>query len=434
MSILGIIAEYNPFHNGHLYHLQKSKELTGAKFCIAVMSGHFLQRGEPALLNKWTRTKMALSAGIDLVLEMPLVFASQDARGFADAGIQILDSLGIVDYVSFGCEEDQIECLTELAKLIRTEPPYFQQILKEEIKKGGSFPKNREKAIAKYYQKFDRKFKNNSIKKVKEILNQPNNILALEYIKSLQNLKSLIKPVPIKRIGSKYLQDKLEGQYSSATAIRERIIKNYFEHIPSPLEGLKSTMPVSSYQIIFDELQNGINPVMLSCFEQAILSQLRRLSIADIKEIHGIQEGLENRVKESALSSGTLENLIQTIKSKRYTRTRIQRILIHSLFYLTHKEIATFNTKGPLYCRVLGVTENGKYLLKRLKSRSCLPIIIKLKNYYKQIKINGDIITQKMLDYDIMATNLYVLGYKTGLSKMGGQDYTNKIVLLNNCW
>ena len=226
MSILGIIAEYNPFHNGHLYHLEKSKELTGAKFSIAVMGGHFLQRGEPAIFNKWTRARMALSAGIDLVVEMSLVFGSQNARGFAHAGIQLLDDLRIVDYVSFGCEEDQIELLTELANLIRTEPAYFQQILREEVKKGNSFPKIREKAISKYYQKYDMKFKKFSLNKAIEILNQPNNILALEYLKSLQGLKSPMKPVPIKRIGSKYLQDKLEGKYSSATAIRERIIQN----------------------------------------------------------------------------------------------------------------------------------------------------------------------------------------------------------------
>ena len=432
MLTLGIIAEYNPFHNGHLYHLQKSKDSTGAKFSIVVMGGHFLQRGEPALLNKWTRTRIALSSGIDLVVEMPFVFASQDARGFAHAGIQLLDALGIVDYISFGCEEDRIDRLTELAKLIRTEPPYFQKILRDEVKKGGSFPKIREKAISEYYQRFGIKVENTSLSKVKEILNQPNNVLALEYIKSLQNLKSPMKPVPIKRIGSKYHQNKLEGQYSSATAIREKIFQSYLKQHPISLEGLKSTMPVSSYQIILNELQNEINPIMLSCFEQAILSHLRRISTAEIREIHGIREGLENKLKESAISSNTIEKLIQSVKSKRYTRTRIQRILIHSLFHLSHKEIVTFNKRGPLYCRVLGINENGKRLLKKIKSRSRLPIIISLKNVYKQNKINGDIILQKMLDYDILATNLYVLGYNIESARIGGQDYTQKIVQLNH--
>jgi len=120
VEIVGIIAEYNPFHNGHLYHLQKAKELTGAKYCVAVMGGHFLQRGEPAFMNKWTRTLMALNAGIDIVIEMPFIFASQDARGFAKAGIQILNSLGIVDYIVFGCENNQLEILNNLAEILST--------------------------------------------------------------------------------------------------------------------------------------------------------------------------------------------------------------------------------------------------------------------------------------------------------------------------
>ncbi len=432
MTILGIIAEYNPFHNGHLYHLKKTKELTGAKFSIAVMSGNFLQRGEPALLDKWTRARMALSAGIDLIVEMPFVFASQDARGFAHAGVQLLDALGIVNYISFGCEEDKIESLTELAELIRKEPPYFQQILREEVRKGASFPKIREKAMLKYYKKYGSNFKNTSLAKTKEILNQPNNVLALEYLQSLQNINSPMKPIPIKRIGSEYLQNKLEGQYSSATAIREKIFQNYFEHNSIPLEGLSSAMPDSSYQIILTELEKGINPIMLSSFEQAILSHLRRISPSAIKEIHGIQEGLENRLKESAVSSNTIENLIQKTKSKRYTRTRIQRILIHSLFYLTHKEIVTFNKGGPQYCRVLGMTENGKTVLKKLKVKSELPVIIKLKNFSKHNNIDRNIVVQKMLDYDILATNLYVLGYKPELARIGGQDYTRKIITIDN--
>jgi predicted nucleotidyltransferase len=432
MSTLGIIAEYNPFHNGHLYHLRKSKELSGAEFIIAVMGGHFLQRGEPALLDKWIRANMALSAGIDLVIEMPFVFASQDARGFAHGGIRLLDALGIVDYISFGCEENRIEILTELAKLIKAEPPYFKQILKEEVKKGDSFPKIRAKAISEYYQKFGLKYKSIPLNEIEETLNKPNNILALEYIRSLQKIKSSIKSVPIKRIGSKYQQDQLEGQYSSATAIRKKIIQNYFEYDPGISELLKVTMPESSYQILSDALGNEMNPIMLSCFEQAIFSQLRRMNAANIKKIHGIEEGLENRLKESVLSSHTIEHLIASIKTKRYTRTRIQRILVHSLFNLTTKEVLAFNKKGPLYCRVIGMTERGKFLLKKIKAKSKIPIVIKLKKFNQQNKINSNELIQKMIDYDILSTDLYVLGYEKGISRIGGQDYTKRIVLLNH--
>jgi predicted nucleotidyltransferase len=432
VEIVGIIAEYNPFHNGHLYHLQKAKELTGAKYCVAVMGGHFLQRGEPAFMNKWTRTLMALNAGIDIVIEMPFIFASQDARGFAKAGIQILNSLGIVDYIVFGCENNQLEILNNLAEILSTEPEYYKKILKEEIKNGISFPKIRERAVAQYYQKYGDNYKRNTINKIKRVLRQPNNILALEYLISLKNIKSSITPIAIKRVGSNYLQETLEGQYSSATAIRNTILKNFSNKKINLLEGVENALPAFSYKIISDELKKGLNPVTISSFEQAIFSQLRRMPVNKIKMIHGVQEGLENRLKDGVNSSFNIEKLIQEVKSKRYTQTRIQRILIHSLFYLTHKEIEIFNQKGPLYCRILGMTENGKLILKRLKKHSRLPIIIKLRSFLREIHNNEDNMIQKMLNYDILSTDLYVLGYSLDIARIAGQDFTKNVIILNN--
>lgn len=432
MEIVGIIAEYNPFHNGHLYHLQKAKELTGAKYCVAVMGGNFLQRGEPAFMNKWTRTLMALNAGVDIVIEMPFIFASQDARGFANAGIQILNSLGIVKYIVFGCEDNQMEILNNLAEILKIEPAFYKNVLKKEIKNGINFPKIREKALTQYYQKYGGKYNGNAIDKIKQVLRQPNNVLALEYLISLKNINSPIIPIAIKRVGSNYLQERLEGQYSSATAIRRSILKNFSKKKKNPLEGIENSLPAFSYRLISDELKKGLNPVTISSFEQAIFSQLRRMSADEIKMIHGVQEGLENRLKDGANSSFNLETLIQEVKSKRYTQTRIQRILIHSLFYLTHKEIEMFNQKGPLYCRILGITENGKLILKRLKKHSKLPIIIKLSNFLKKIKNDEDNMVQKLLDYDILSTDLYVLGYNLDIARVAGRDFTNNVIILNN--
>jgi predicted nucleotidyltransferase len=431
VEILGIIAEYNPFHNGHLYHLQKAKELTGAKYCVAVMGGHFLQRGEPAFINKWTRTLMALNAGIDIVIEMPFIFASQDARGFAKAGIQILNSLGIVDYIVFGSENNQLEILNNLAEILRTEPDYYKKVLKEEIKNGISFPKIRERAVIQYYQKYGNNCNRNTINNIKRVLRQPNNILALEYLISLKNIKSSITPIAIKRVGSNYLQEQLEGQYSSATAIRKIILKNYSKKQKNPLKGIEKTLPVFSYELILDDIKKGLNPITLSSFEQAIFSQLRRMPVNEIKMIHGVQEGLENRLKYGVNYSFNIETLIQKVKSKRYTQTRIQRILIHSLFDLTHKEIEIFNQKGPLYCRILGMTENGKLILKKLKKHSRLPIIIKMRNFLREIHNNEDNMIQKMLNYDILSTDLYVLGYNLDIARIAGQDFTNNIIILN---
>ena len=239
-------------------------------------------------------------------------------------------------------------------------------------------------------------------------------------------------PIPIKRIGSNYLQDTLGGHYSSATAIRKKIIRNFSYNKNTSIKGLKNTLPDFSYNIIKDEFKKGFNPVTLSSFEQAIFSQLRRLTTDEIKMIHGVQEGLENRIKEAANSATDIETLIKIIKSKRYTQTRIQRVLIHSLFFLTHQEIELFNNKGPLYCRVLGMTKNGKIILKKLKKYSELPIIIKLKNFIKQNRENDNEIIQKMLGYDILSTDIYVLGYNFGTARIAKQDFTKNVLILNN--
>ncbi len=431
MKTLGIIAEYNPFHNGHLYHLQKAKKMTGAEFVIAIMSGNFLQRGEPAIFDKWTRALMALKSGVDLVIEIPFVFSSQDARAFANAGIKLLNSLGIVDFVTFGCEDGNISFLNEISELIAKEPLEFKKIIKEEVKKGNNFPTIREKALIQYYLENIDKLKLSSIEKLRKTLKQPNNILALEYLIALKNSKSNIEPFPIKRIGSNYSQKTLEGKYSSATAIRNKIFQSIRDNNHDILENLIDFIPSSSYEIISDTLEKGINPISISHFQQAILSNLRRMPTDDIKGIHGVQEGLENRIKKAAILSGNIEELIKKTKSKRYTHTRIQRILIHSLFNLKHQEISAFNKIGPIYCRVLGMTNNGKFLLKKIKKKSELPIIIKLKNTFKKNSNHTNIIEKNMLDYDIMSTNLYVLGYTKEPFAIGAQDYTKNVIIVD---
>jgi predicted nucleotidyltransferase len=432
MLVLGVIAEFNPFHNGHQFLLQKSKELTGADFSIAIMGGNFLQRGEPACWNKWVRTEMALRSGFDLVIELPFVFSSQDARGFAQAGVKILDSLGVVDYITFGCENENIEIFSILATLIRKDPPFIRKIIKEELKKGDSFPKIREKAIISFYREYNHELTGIPLNKIRNVLRQPNNILALEYMISLQKLKSNIKVLPVKRIGSRFSEYKLEGRYSSATAIRNIINQYYYNSCnPQLLKELKKTMPLSTYQIISEQLKDGINPVLFSNFEQSIFNRLRSVPMQDLKRINGIQEGLENILKKAALLTGNIEELISMTKSKRYTRTRIQRIIIHSLLNLTKQEVKTFNNNGPLYCRVLGMTKKGRDILKKAKLNSKLPMVQQLKRFYRHNNNLGKDIVLNMLNYDILATDLYVLAYNRRDLRTGRQDFTRSINILN---
>lgn len=213
--VLGIIAEYNPFHNGHLYHILKSKEITNDDYVVAVIGGNFTQRGEASLIDKWTKAEMAIANGVDLVVELPCLYSISSAENFADGAIKILNSLKIIDHLSFGAETNQINKLNIIANLLFNEPKEFKKLLSNELNTGISFPKAREKAICKYLN-------DNSYL---SILHEPNNILAIEYLKALKKYKSKIEPILIKRKNAGYLNSDYTGTISSATAIRN-LIKN----------------------------------------------------------------------------------------------------------------------------------------------------------------------------------------------------------------
>ena len=191
-SVLGIIGEYNPFHNGHMYHLNKSKEKASANYTVAIMSGNFVQRGAPAIVDKWTRAKMALLNGVDLVLELPCIYSISSAENFAMGAIKTLNALKIVDKIAFGCETDDITILEAFADTLTDEPAEFRSLLAHELSKGISFPKARENALLMYL---------NDIRKYANVLSSPNNILAIEYLKALNLTNSSIFPFAVKRVG-----------------------------------------------------------------------------------------------------------------------------------------------------------------------------------------------------------------------------------------
>ena len=437
MKILGIITEYNPFHNGHLYHLFKAKEITGADYVVAVMSGNFLQRGEPAIINKWARTKMAINAGVDLIIELPFVFSTQDANGFSFGAVKLLDSLQMVDYLCFGCETDNLDTLYSISNFLHIEPQKYKDLIVYNSKKGFEFPKTRSQALCEYH----RKFGIDGLEKISpldlsKLLKYPNNILALEYIKHLLNLKSKIQPVAIKRIGAGYHQKNITGNISSATSIRNEILNN----LRSPKTDLfmlndkiKSTIPSSVFPILERELREGRGPITLDSYRQYILATLRRMPLKDISRIQGVTEGLENRIKEASLKSYTVDQLINLIKTRRYTRTKIQRIILHLMMNLSKKDVKIFNRCGPLYTRILGFSKKGKTLLRTIKKNSSTPLVSKLSNYLRQTasweNINIRNRLTKMLNYDILATDIYVLGSKKAENRIARLDFTHKIVI-----
>jgi len=437
MKILGIITEYNPFHNGHLYHLFKAKEITRADYVVAVMSGNFLQRGEPAIINKWARTKMALNAGVDLIIELPFVFSTQDANGFAFGAVKLLDSLKIIDYLCFGCETDNLDTLYSISNFLHVEPQKYKELIVYNSKNGYEFPKARSQALCEYHRVFGIDgLEKISTLELSKLLKYPNNILALEYIKHLLNLKSKIKPIAIKRIGASYHQKNIKGKISSATSIRNEILNNLSPPKTDLFmlnDKIKSTIPPSGFSVLESELREGRGPITLDSYRQYILATLRRMSLENISRIQGVTEGLENRIKKASLKSYSVEHLINSIKTRRYTRTKIQRIILHIMMNLSKEDIAIFNKYGPLYARILGFSKKGKTLLRAIKKNSSTPLISKLSNYLRQTifeennRVRNRLV--KMLDYDILATDVYVLGSKQAEDRVARLDFTNKIVI-----
>ncbi|MCD6420327.1 MAG: nucleotidyltransferase [Synergistetes bacterium] len=401
MKVVGIVVEYNPFHFGHQYHIEESKRITGANAVIAVMSGNFLQRGEPAIVDKWARTEIALSQGVDLVIELPVVFSCHNAGVFAKGAISILHSTGIVDYLVFGSEYGNIENLLKVAKLLANESQEFKKELHDHLKDGISYPEAQNRALSRL------------VNLPPGEIGKPNNILGIEYLKQLVILKSSIKALTIKRLYSNYHDREIKGKISSATAIRELIMKK-------GIKSAKTYLPPDSYSVLKREIEYGKGPIQLSDFCDLILYQIRKGV-----EIPEAREGIENRIKKAAVISTDIEKLIKNIKTKRYTKTKIQRMLIHILLGLSEHDNKLFQKEGPKYIRVLGFTETGRNILKQMKLTATLPIILKA-----HLPSKEDQVTTPMLKYDIRATWIYALAFKNKSLRRGDTEFKKHPIYL----
>lgn len=438
MGVLGIVAEYNPFHNGHKYHLEQSKALCGADYVVCVMSGNFIQRGEPAIVDKWARAEMALLSGADLVIELPVVYAMSTAEFFAFGAVKILDALGVVDSICFGSEAGNIKELDAISDILCHEPQKYKALLQDALSRGLSFPAAREVALHGYLEPGVHGIGNPG-----EIVSSSNNILGIEYLKALKRLGSKIKPQTIRRITSIYNSEDLEGPISSATAIRKCIrqaacvnsintgsaSQSYNATCASALPAsLSAALPGPSFNILQREFEADRGPIFPAAFESILLSALRRMSSEEISKLPYIAEGLENRIKAAADSSGVLDELMEGISTKRYTRTRIQRSLFSLLTGLSHEELSQFNLYGgPQYIRVLGFNNNGRQLLSRINSTSALPVIIKSADF----KASCNPLLSKMLKIEAASTDQYVLSYSNPQFRKSGQEFTRSIVYIS---
>lgn len=392
MNVLGIIAEYNPFHNGHMYHLKSALTKTDADYTVCVMSGNFIQRGEPALFNKFIRADMAINCGIDLIIELPVYYSVSTAEKFAYAGVKLLNECG-ANYISFGCETADVSQLISISNLLLNETYEYKNELKKQLNLGLSYPDARSKVISKL------------LNISSNITNQPNNILAIEYLKALTQINPIITPIPIERVDSNYYDTDSKTNILSATGIREKLKHS---------EDIDIFMPQSTLSLMKD-------PVFLKDFEQLILFSLRKLSLSELKALPDVTEGLENRILSAIISSSTLDELIDKIKTKRYPLTRIKRILISAMLGLSKEKLQLFDKSGgPQYIRILGCNEKGKELLSLISKKSNLPIITSVNKFLS----TATDLQKEMLHKDILATNIYTLITK---DKTMNLDYTRRL-------
>ena len=419
-KVLGIIAEYNPFHNGHLYHLETSKKLTDADYTVAIISGNFTQRGSTSIVDKWSKTKMALENGIDLVIELPVLYSISSAENFADGAIKILNSLGIVDYLSFGAETSDISILNNIANILCSEHEEYKNLLSIELEKGLSFPKARENALLDYIKNTDDNVPENRIidfEKYSKVLSSPNNILGIEYLKALKKYKSSIKPVCISRFKSEYNSSSFSENIASATAIRELIKnKNY--------DTIKNVIPLESYSILVDCINSGCVAPDLNCFEKEIIFTLRKMSIEEIFNLPDVSEGLEFSIKKAVNSCNNINNFLDIVKSKRYTITRLQRILLYALLGISKEDMQLSKKVEKPYVRVLGFNDNGKKLVSEIATKN--PELKLITSVKKFVDSNSNKDLQIIFAKDVLATDVYSLAFKN--NSLANLDFKNGVI------
>ena len=384
-GITGIIAEYNPFHNGHAYQIKQARLLTGCDFLVVVMSGDYVQRGAPAVFDKYTRARMALACGADLVLELPVACSCASAEFFASGAVSLLDGLGCVDFLCFGSESGDLQSLMEPARILAKESPVFQEALRRGLSLGLSFPAARKEAFRACASNPD-------------ILDLPNNILGIEYLKALLQRESIIKPVTIKRKGQGYHDTLLDSGFASASGIR-RFLKQ--EEAPlSALPALKESLPDPVMEVLKDTLAHTL-PVWEEDFSMLLRYELLRQSASDLTRYADISPDLGRRLKNCADKFSSFSEFVALVKTKDVTYTRITRALFHILLNLTGED--TRNSVAMPYARILGFRKDHSRILGLLKENSRIPIIPKAADY--KTYLTPDL--QPLFEKDLFAANLY---------------------------
>ena len=384
MKIVGIIAEYNPFHQGHAYHLAQSKKVTAADYTIVVMSGNYVQRGIPAMFDKYTRAEAALREGADLVLELPLSAAVGSAEYFASGAVSLLEQTGIVTDLCFGSECGDLTLLQRPAEILAEEPFGYQQFLREYLKKGEPFPKARALALHSYDASISL-----------ELLNEPNNLLALEYLKALRKYNSVIQPHTIQRKGKHYHEIQLTNRIAaSASGIRA----SFIEKNGTFTDEIKEQLP---FRHIY-EAYAGKTPITEDAFSLLLLEKLRRIQRRTLTAYFDVNEELSNRIWNCIDDFSSFSQFTDLLKTRNLTRTAVSRALLHILLDICEYE-------EPDMFRVLGFRKNASVLLKMLTEKGKLPLVTNL---------TGSNIPENILYADRL--------YESVRSLLHGQPYQNE--------
>ena len=436
MNVVGIIAEYNPFHNGHQYQLEEAKRITGADKVIIIMSGNFVQRGAPALLDKYTRTQMALSCGADLVLELPLYYSCGSAEYFAKGAISLLHKLGVVDSLCFGSECGDIALLTQVAELLANPSPALTASIKNYLKEGNTFPKARALALADSIAGDPSSaISDEKARDMAQFLSSPNNILGIEYIKALISCKSTITPVTISRKGADYHATALTVEHSSARAIRHALsqIDPFMEAglVSSAFQELRTQVPSSVFHLMQESFQQNF-PIYSNDLSKFLHYKLLAEVSTGYDAYMDVSTDFSDRICNQLPAFQNFEQFCECLKTKDRTYTGTSRCLLHILLNITKENMNNYLAHGITpYARMLGFRTDAKELLSAIKKSGTIPLLSKLANAREILgQTYKTPYASHMLEEEITASHIYnSLAFHKYQAAMRN-EYQQKIIMV----